>query len=111
MISDLWALQVKQRVKSALQQMVLRDPDAGVCKAAADVIAAVAGIAAQYESWPELLPWLNQCTQDSNEQHRAMAINLIANLIETGGALVTPAVLVLKCASHAVKSVLIVNGH
>lgn len=83
-------MQVKQRVKAVLQQIVLQDSDAGVCRAASDVIAAVAGIAAQYESWPELLPWLNQCTQDPNEQHRAMAINLIANLIETGGRLVAP---------------------
>ena len=75
-------------MKAALQQMVLNGSGAGGCKAVADVIAAVAGVAAQYEGWPELLPWLNQCTRDSNEQHRAMAINLIANLIETGGTLV-----------------------
>ncbi|KAK9818938.1 hypothetical protein WJX74_003705 [Apatococcus lobatus] len=87
-IPTLWpktSAQAKQHVKATLQQIVLGDLDSGVRKAAADVIAAVAGIAAQYESWPELLPWLNQCTQDSNEQHRAMAINLIANLIESGG--------------------------
>ena len=81
-------MQVKQHVQATLQHIVLEDSDSGVRKAAADVIAAVAGIAAQYEGWPELLPWLNLCTQASNEQHRAMAINLIANLIESGGALV-----------------------
>ena len=81
-------MQVKQHVQATLQYIVLEDSDSGVRKAAADVISAVAGIASQYEGWPELLPWLNQCTQASNEQPRAMAINLIANLIESGGALV-----------------------
>ncbi len=78
-------MQTKQSVKAGLQIIVIQDPDPGVRKAAADVISAVAGISAQYESWPELLPWLNQCTLNPDEQHRAMAISLIANLIDGGG--------------------------
>ena len=78
-------MQTKQRMKAGLQHIVLQDVDSGVRKAAAEIIAVVAGIAAQYEGWPELLPWLNQCSRDPVEQHRAMAINLIANLIDSGG--------------------------
>eukprot|EP00898_Chlorokybus_atmophyticus_P005187 jgi/Chlat1/566/Chrsp103S01005 len=92
-ISGLWsrlAPDLQQQVKAALLQRVAQEPSALVRKACADVVSAIAKHTVPANQWPELLPFLFQCSQSPQEEHREVALVMFSSLTETIGEHLRP---------------------
>ncbi|KAJ7946616.1 ARM repeat superfamily protein [Quillaja saponaria] len=94
--------QVKQLVKQSLIESITMEHSPPVRKASANVVSVVAKYAVQAGEWPDLLPFLFQCSQSAQEDHREVALILFSSLTETVGNAFRPyfadlQALLLKC--------------
>ncbi|KAI0507530.1 hypothetical protein KFK09_013655 [Dendrobium nobile] len=76
---------VKQSVKAALIESITLEPSSLVRRASANVVSIIAKYAVPAGEWPDLLPFLFQCSQSSQEDHREVALILFSSLTETIG--------------------------
>jgi hypothetical protein len=72
-------------VKQALISVMTTEPESIVQKAAASLIAALSKHVLAQGQWPELLQFIQQCTQSTEDQHRYIAMLLLWQLTETVG--------------------------
>ncbi|KAI9071084.1 hypothetical protein K1719_046949 [Acacia pycnantha] len=94
--------QLKQLVKQSLIESITMEHSAPVRKASANVVSIVAKYAVPAGEWPDLLPFLFQCSQSAQEDHREVALILFSSLTETIGNTFRPhfadlQALLLKC--------------
>ncbi|KAJ4839444.1 hypothetical protein Tsubulata_025352 [Turnera subulata] len=94
--------QLKQLVKQSLIESITMEHSPPVRRASANVVSVVAKYAVQAGEWPDLLPFLFQCTQSAQEDHREVALILFSSLTETIGNAFKPhfadlQALLLKC--------------
>ncbi|ERN00947.1 importin-4 isoform X1 [Amborella trichopoda] len=82
--------QVKDSVKSALMESITVEHSPPVRRASANVVSVVAKYAVPAGEWPELLPFLFQCSQSPQEDHREVALILFSSLTETIGEMFRP---------------------
>eukprot|EP01018_Ginkgo_biloba_P037640 Gb_34115 [translate_table: standard] len=61
-----------------------------VRRASANVVSVVAKYAVPAGEWSELLPFLFQCSQSAQEDHREVALILFSSLTETIGDVLRP---------------------
>ncbi|KAK8966711.1 hypothetical protein KSP40_PGU008851 [Platanthera guangdongensis] len=78
--------QVKQSVKSALIESITLEHSSLVRRASSNVVSIIAKYAVPAGEWPDLLPFLFQCSQSSQEDHREVALILFSSLTETIGS-------------------------
>ncbi|KAJ0971623.1 hypothetical protein J5N97_019582 [Dioscorea zingiberensis] len=76
---------VKHSVKSALIESITLEHSPPVRRASANVVSIVAKYAVPAGEWPDLLPFLFQCSHSSQEDHREVALILFSSLTETIG--------------------------
>ncbi|XP_020104438.1 importin-4 [Ananas comosus] len=76
---------LKHSVKSALIESITLDHSPLVRRASANVVSVIAKYAVPAGEWPDLLPFLFQCSQSSEEGHREVALILFSSLTETIG--------------------------
>ncbi|XP_020584576.1 importin-4 isoform X2 [Phalaenopsis equestris] len=93
---------VKQSVKAALIESITLEHSSLVRRASANVVSIIAKYAVPAGEWPDLLPFLFQCSQSSQEDHREVALILFSSLTETIGStfhahLVDLQPILLKC--------------
>ncbi|KAL5156972.1 putative importin subunit beta-4 [Glycine soja] len=94
--------QLKQLVKQSLIETITMEHSPPVRKASANVVSIVAKYAVPSGEWPDLLPFLFQCSQSSQDDHREVALILFSSLTETIGNAFRPyfanlQALLLKC--------------
>ncbi|GAU24360.1 hypothetical protein TSUD_390690 [Trifolium subterraneum] len=94
--------QIKQLVKQSLIDSITMENSPPVRKASANVISIVAKYAVPSGEWPDLFPFLFQCSQSPHEDHREVALILFSSLTETIGNAFRPhfadlQALLLKC--------------
>jgi len=82
--------QVRDSVKSALIESITVEHSPPVRRASANVVSVVAKYAVPAGEWPELLPFLFQCSQSVQEDHREVALILFSSLTETIGDFLRP---------------------
>ncbi|KAK4743269.1 hypothetical protein SAY87_001270 [Trapa incisa] len=98
--------QTKQLVKDALIESITLEHSPPVRRASANVVSIVAKYAVPAGEWPDLLNFLFQCSQSSQEDHREVALILFSSLTETIGNAFQPyfsdlQTLLLKCLQDA----------
>ncbi|XP_074580096.1 uncharacterized protein LOC141836490 [Curcuma longa] len=76
---------LKVSVKQALIDSITLEHSSLVRRASANVVSIIAKYAVPVGEWPELLPFLFQCSQSSQEDHREVALILFSSLTETIG--------------------------
>ncbi|XP_022984939.1 importin-4-like [Cucurbita maxima] len=111
-ITGHWAklsLQLKLFVKQSLIESITMEHSPPVRRASANVVSIVAKYAVPAGEWPELLPFLFQCSQSSEEDHREVALILFSSLTETIGNTFLPhftdlQALLLKCLQDETSS-------
>ncbi|PPS15544.1 hypothetical protein GOBAR_AA05030 [Gossypium barbadense] len=107
------APQVKQLVKQSLIESITMEHSPPVRRASANVVSIVAKYAVPAGEWPDLLPFLFQCSQSPQEDHResimssylchfGLKLDLASSLTETIGSTFRPhfadlQALLLKC--------------
>ncbi|XP_047337583.1 importin-4 [Impatiens glandulifera] len=94
--------QLRQLVKESLIQSITIEPSPPVRRASANVVSIIAKYAVPAGEWPDLLPFLFQCSQSAQEDHREVALILFSSLTETIGNSFRPhfgdlQALLLKC--------------
>ncbi|XP_045817524.1 importin-4-like [Trifolium pratense] len=94
--------QIKQLVKQSLIDSITMEHSPPVRKASANVVSIVAKYAVLSGEWPDLFPFLFQCSQSPQEDHREVALILFSSLTETIGNAFRPhfadlQALLLKC--------------
>ncbi|PNX83898.1 importin beta-4, partial [Trifolium pratense] len=94
--------QIKQLVKQSLIDSITMEHSPPVRKASANVVSIVAKYAVPSGEWPDLFPFLFQCSQSPQEDHREVALILFSSLTETIGNAFRPhfadlQALLLKC--------------
>ncbi|ONK65428.1 uncharacterized protein A4U43_C07F37020 [Asparagus officinalis] len=77
---------VKGSIKSALIESITLEHSSPVRRASANVVSIIAKYAVPAGEWPDLLPFLFQCSQSSQEDHREVALILFSSLTETIGS-------------------------
>ncbi|CAM6009508.1 unnamed protein product [Sphagnum balticum] len=82
--------ETRNSVKSTLLESITLEPSPPVRRASADVVSVIAKHAIPAGEWPELLPFLHQCSQSAQEEHREVALILFSSLTETIGDLLRP---------------------
>ncbi|KAK1594076.1 hypothetical protein QYE76_027184 [Lolium multiflorum] len=75
----------KASLKQALIDSITLDNSHLVRKASANVVSIIAKYAIPAGEWQELLPFLFQCSQSPQEEHREVALILFSSLTETIG--------------------------
>ncbi|KAG1334688.1 importin-4 [Cocos nucifera] len=65
---------VKHSVKSALIECITHDPSPPVRRASANVVSVIAKYAVPAGEWPDLLPFLFQCSHSAQEDHREVKL-------------------------------------
>ncbi|XP_057430395.1 uncharacterized protein LOC130723389 [Lotus japonicus] len=93
---------IKLLVKQSLIDSITMEHSPPVRKASANVVSIVAKYAVPSGDWPDLLPFLFQCSQSPQEDHREVALILFSSLTETIGNAFRPhfadlQALLLKC--------------
>ncbi|KAH7679489.1 Importin-beta N-terminal domain-containing protein [Dioscorea alata] len=78
---------VKNSVKAALIESITIEHSPPVRRASANVVSIIAKYAVPAGEWPDLLPFLFQCGQSSQEDHREVALILFSSLTETIGSM------------------------
>ncbi|KAJ4964923.1 hypothetical protein NE237_016772 [Protea cynaroides] len=94
--------QLRQLVKSSLIESITIEHSPPVRRASANVVSIIAKYAVPAGEWPDLLPFLFQCSQSAQEDHREVALILFSSLTETIGNTFQPYFtdlqsLLLKC--------------
>ncbi|RXH92312.1 hypothetical protein DVH24_033208 [Malus domestica] len=94
--------QIKHLVKQSLIESITMEHSPPVRRASANVVSVVAKYAVPAGEWPDLLPFLFQCSQSAQEEHREVALILFSSLTETIGNTFRPhfadlQALLLKC--------------
>lgn len=94
--------QLKHLVKQSLIESITMEHSPLVRRASANVVSVVAKYAVPAGEWPDLLPFLFQCSQSTQEEHREVALILFSSLTETIGSTFRPhftdlQTLLLKC--------------
>ncbi|KAL9246199.1 hypothetical protein vseg_019764 [Gypsophila vaccaria] len=89
-------------VKSSLIDSITLEHSPPVRRASANVVSVVAKYAVPAGEWPDLLPFLFQCSQSLQEDHREVSLILFSSLTETIGDTFRPYFadlqnLLLKC--------------
>ncbi|CAL4938634.1 unnamed protein product [Urochloa decumbens] len=79
-------LDAKASLKQALIDSITLDNSHPVRRASANVVSIIAKYAIPAGEWPDLLPFLFQCSQSPQEDHREVALILFSSLTETIGA-------------------------
>ncbi|KAF9608378.1 hypothetical protein IFM89_009744 [Coptis chinensis] len=77
--------QIRQLVKSSLIESITIEHSPLVRRASANVVSIIAKYAVPAGEWPDLLPFLFQCSQSAQEDHREVALILFSSLTETIG--------------------------
>ncbi|XVE85510.1 hypothetical protein DITRI_Ditri17bG0096400 [Diplodiscus trichospermus] len=93
---------VKQLVKQSLIESITMEHSPPVRRASANVVSIVAKYAVPAGEWSDLLPFLFECSQSPQEDHREVALILFSSLTETIGSTFRPhfaqlQALLLKC--------------
>lgn len=83
-------LQVRESVKSTLLESITVEHSPPVQRASANVVSVIAKHAVPAGEWPELLPFLFQCSQSTQEDHREVSLILFSSLTETIGDILKP---------------------
>ncbi|KAK7843352.1 importin-4 [Quercus suber] len=94
--------QLKHLVKQSLIESITMEHSPPVRRASANVVSIIAKYAVPAGEWPDLLPFLFQCSQSAQEDHREVALILFSSLTETIGNSFQPhfadlQALLLKC--------------
>ncbi|CAI0431289.1 unnamed protein product [Linum tenue] len=94
--------QLKQLVKQSLIESITMEHSPPVRRASANVVSIIAKYAVTAGEWPDLLPFLFQCSQSAQEDLREVALILFSSLTETIGNAFQPyfvdlQALLLKC--------------
>ncbi|KAK6915147.1 hypothetical protein RJ641_020264 [Dillenia turbinata] len=94
--------QLRQLVKQSLIESITLEHSPPVRRASANVVSIIAKFAVPAGEWPDLLPFLFQCSQSAQEDHREVALILFSSLTETIGVAFKPyftelQALLLKC--------------
>ncbi|KAL8520951.1 hypothetical protein ACS0TY_011484 [Phlomoides rotata] len=94
--------QLRQLVKQSLIESITLEHSPPVRRASANVVSIIAKYAVPSGEWPDLLPFLFQCSQSAQEEHREVALILFSSLTETIGNSFRPyfadlQALLLKC--------------
>eukprot|EP00257_Ricinus_communis_P014233 XP_015571855.1 importin-4 [Ricinus communis] len=94
--------QLKNLVKQSLIESITMEHSPPVRRASANVVSIIAKYAVPAGEWPDLLPFLFQCSQSVQEDHREVALILFSSLTETIGGAFQPhfndlQALLLKC--------------
>ncbi|XP_048317794.2 uncharacterized protein LOC107427857 [Ziziphus jujuba] len=94
--------QLKHMVKQSLIESITMEHSPPVRRASANVVSVIAKYAVPAGEWPDLLPFLFQCSQSAQEDHREVALILFSSLTETIGNTFRPhfadlQALLLKC--------------
>ncbi|KAF5747486.1 importin-4 [Tripterygium wilfordii] len=94
--------QLKHLVKQSLIESITVEHSPPVRRASANVVSIIAKYAVPAGEWPDLLPFLFQCSQSAQEDHREVALILFSSLTETIGNTFQPyfadlQALLLKC--------------
>ncbi|KAJ8425778.1 hypothetical protein Cgig2_020916 [Carnegiea gigantea] len=94
--------QLRQLVKQSLIESITLEHSPPVRRASANVVSVVAKYAVPAGEWPDLLPFLFQCSQSAQEDHREVSLILFSSLTETIGDTFRPHFadlqnLLLKC--------------
>ncbi|TXG56874.1 hypothetical protein EZV62_018187 [Acer yangbiense] len=94
--------QLKHLVKQSLIESITMEHSPPVRRASANVVSIIAKYAVPAGEWPDLLPFLFQCSQSAQEEHREVALILFSSLTETIGNAFQPhfsdlQALLLKC--------------
>lgn len=94
--------QLRQVVKQSLIESITMEHSAPVRRASANVVSIIAKYVVPSGEWPDLLPFLFQCSQSAQEEHREVALILFSSLTETIGNSFRPyftdlQALLLKC--------------
>lgn len=94
--------QLRQLVKQSLIESITVEHSPPVRRASANVVSIIAKYAVPAGEWPDLLPFLFQCSQSAQEEHREVALILFSSLTETIGNSFQPyfadlQALLLKC--------------
>ncbi|XP_062176605.1 uncharacterized protein LOC133881643 [Alnus glutinosa] len=76
---------LKQLVKQSLIESITMEHSLPVRRASANVVSIIAKYAVPAGEWPDLLPFLFQCSQSAQEDHREVALVLFSSLTETIG--------------------------
>jgi hypothetical protein len=77
--------QLRQLVKQSLIESITLEHSPPVRRASANVVSIIAKYAVPSGEWPDLLPFLFQCSQSAQEEHREVALILFSSLTETIG--------------------------
>ncbi|KAL0365050.1 UNVERIFIED_CONTAM: Importin-4 [Sesamum angustifolium] len=77
--------QLRQLVKQSLIESITVEHSPPVRRASANVVSIIAKYAVPAGEWPDLLPFLFQCSQSAQEEHREVALILFSSLTETIG--------------------------
>ncbi|CAM8919178.1 unnamed protein product [Rhodiola kirilowii] len=77
--------QLRQLVKQSLIESITLEHSPPVRRASANVVSIVAKYAVPSGEWPDLLPFLFQCSQSPQEDHKEVALILFSSLTETIG--------------------------
>ncbi|GAB4847836.1 hypothetical protein Ancab_026896 [Ancistrocladus abbreviatus] len=77
--------QLRQLVKQSLIESITLEHSPPVRRASANVVSVIAKYAVPSGEWPDLLPFLFQCSQSAQEEHREVALILFSSLTETIG--------------------------
>lgn len=101
--------QLRQLVKQSLIESITVEHSAPVRRASANVVSIIAKYAVPAGEWPDLLPFLFQCSQSHQEDHREVALILFSSLTETIGSSFQPYFtelqsLLLKCLQDEASS-------
>ncbi|XP_057466083.1 uncharacterized protein LOC130755649 [Actinidia eriantha] len=77
--------QLRHLVKQSLIESITVEHSSPVRRASANVVSIIAKYAVPAGEWPDLLPFLFQCSQSPQEDHREVALILFSSLTETIG--------------------------
>ncbi|KAK3011325.1 hypothetical protein RJ639_011712 [Escallonia herrerae] len=76
---------IRSLVKQSLIDSITMEHSPPVRRASANVVSIIAKYAVPSGEWPELFPFLFQCSQSAQEDHREVALILFSSLTETVG--------------------------
>ncbi|KAK9286563.1 hypothetical protein L1049_014962 [Liquidambar formosana] len=101
--------QLRNLVKQSLIESITLEHSPPVRRASANVVSIIAKYAVPAGEWPDLLPFLFQCSQSSQEDHREVALILFSSLTETIGNAFRPhfadlQALLVKCLQDETSS-------
>ncbi|CAH9082136.1 unnamed protein product [Cuscuta europaea] len=101
--------ELRQLVKQSLIESITVEHSSPVRRASANVVSIIAKYAVPAGEWPELLPFLFECSQSHQEDHREVALILFSSLTETIGTSFQPHFmnlqsLLLKCLQDETSS-------